>query len=358
MSLPPLVFRSVKGSPLTDSEGDGNITNLDSRITGIETAPSSAISIAYIAQSDDFTKIVFHMTDHSLQGPFTLPIGKFTPRGAWAASTQYNELDIVSNAGTTYLVNFAHISGATFDAFATDGDGHDLYYELVHSEVGPIGERGRKGFPGNDGDDGLDGFPGSRGARGGKGLKGDTGDKGDTGSAGTPGGPPGPTGRTGLGLQGDVGFPGQDGMPGRRGKKGAAGSAGAKGDTGDAGADGAKGDTGLVGVEVAIQSITASGTLVIDRSAGEWVKVNLTGDISSFSVSNPAGAGNLTKLVLKITNAATHTFDLSLLSGSIAPGGVFPVIASGSGKITTVIILSDDVGSTWLVNLGNLDYHS
>lgn len=356
MSLPPLTYRRVKGSKLTADEFDNNTENLDGRLTEVEENPIAAISIDYFTVVGDQMSVT--LTDHNVDGPFTLPTAQWTFKGAWQASFQYHRLDVVVNASALYLINIDHVSDTSFDSGASDGDGHYLYLELVVSQRGPQGFRGDlgpQGFPGTNGTDGppgrrgrtglkgdrgtlgskgpigfpgLDGAPGiplpgkrgARGATGAAGSAGATGSKGDTGAAGTPGGPPGPHGP--RGAPGQNGQPGEPGPPGRRGK------------------------IGVAGVQVKTQAITTSGsTLAIDRNAGEYVKVTLSSNITSVTVSNPAPSGQVTKLTLDIVS--TGSFSLTgWISGMKWFNGT-PTIDSGSGKDLMVVLISSDNAASW-----------
>ncbi len=156
------------------------------------------------------------------QGPIG-PVGRgFTPRGAWAPSTAYAVDDVLTNAGSSYRVNVAHTSGASFstanlEAWATKGD---------------------QGIQGTQGTQGPQGEVGPAGAKG---------DKGDTGNVG----PKGDIGNTGpAGEQGIQGIPGVQGDPGATGPQGGVGPAGIEGPQGpkgDTGIQGPKGDTGNTG---------------------------------------------------------------------------------------------------------------
>lgn len=122
-----LTYRLVKGSPLTKEEHDGNIHNLDDRITALEDSFQTAIQI----QSIDLvgTDFVFTMDDYST---FTaaVPNIEWRPRGTWAASTPYLVRDIFTAEGVLYKVIFNHTSDLTFDPGANDGMGND-YYEVI-----------------------------------------------------------------------------------------------------------------------------------------------------------------------------------------------------------------------------------
>lgn len=125
----PLVYRSVKGSPLTSAEGDGNIHNLDDRITAVESTPPEAISIEDVIASGD--QLTFLMTDSTTRGPVTVAVNSLNPRGDWLPDTAYAVRDFfLAPDGQSYVTLFAHTSGLTFDASANDGLGHD-YYSLL-----------------------------------------------------------------------------------------------------------------------------------------------------------------------------------------------------------------------------------
>jgi hypothetical protein len=130
-----LVYRTAgawgpgKGSDLTPAEADGDLYELDTRTANLET--TVIVSIAYITVSGD--QMYIHMTDHSIQGPFTLPsgTGAWVFRSAWTSLTAYNVNDVITSFGAVYLVIFAHTSQTTFDPNANDGFGHNFYSLLL-----------------------------------------------------------------------------------------------------------------------------------------------------------------------------------------------------------------------------------
>ena len=93
----PIVYRSVKGSPLTSAEGDGNIQYLYDLIVALEDSPPSAVGISSITQSGD--QITVHLTDSSTQGPFTLPSGLPNFVGEWQPLTAYAVNDWFTEGG-------------------------------------------------------------------------------------------------------------------------------------------------------------------------------------------------------------------------------------------------------------------
>lgn len=130
-----LVYVLSKGAPLTKSEFDGNIHNLDDRVTALETDPPEAVGVDSITVSGD--AITFVMTDATTRGPFTLPVLDHPLRGPWAAATDYAKRDWFTINGTLYEVLRDHTSAATFDAGANDGSGH-AYYAVVITSPGNV----------------------------------------------------------------------------------------------------------------------------------------------------------------------------------------------------------------------------
>src|SRR6185369_1063270 len=89
-----LVYRAVKGSPLTSDEVDGNFHDLDDRVSDIEGSPPAANGIANIVV--DGTQMTIYLDDATVLGPYTLPQANFR-----AAVTE--DLDAASD-GTYHLV--------------------------------------------------------------------------------------------------------------------------------------------------------------------------------------------------------------------------------------------------------------
>lgn len=116
------------GADLSAFQIDSNFYELLSRITTLESNTKLTVSISYITISGN--DLTFHMTDHTTQGPFTIPPSTFHGRGTWQPDTPYNVNDTFDINGSLYLVIFAHTSAATFDPNANDGLGHN-YYSLM-----------------------------------------------------------------------------------------------------------------------------------------------------------------------------------------------------------------------------------
>jgi len=123
-----ITYVSVKGGPLNVAEHDGNISDLDGRLTTVETNPPDANGIANVTQpSQSQIRITL---DDSTQYTFTLPTAVFAWRGEWAATTSYftNDVVFVEDDGV-YIVLQNHTSDSTFDADASDSDGN-FYAQL------------------------------------------------------------------------------------------------------------------------------------------------------------------------------------------------------------------------------------
>jgi hypothetical protein len=131
-----IVFRtdgawgSGKGSNLAAAEVDENFWELLSRLVDLEDHPERAISIDYFSVLG--TTLTVHMTDHSIRGPFQLPVAnwRFHKEG-WQPDTDYVPQDVFAFNGSAYLVLWPHHSAATFDPDANDGMGHDFYGLLI-----------------------------------------------------------------------------------------------------------------------------------------------------------------------------------------------------------------------------------
>ena len=131
-----------------------------------------------------------------------------TPKGAYAAGTQYERLDAVSHGGGSWMA-LKTVQGVE------PGTAPESWMQLA--EKGDTGPQGPKGDTGDTGPQGPKGDTGDTGPQGPKGDTGDTGPqgpKGDTGDTG-PQGPKGDTGDTGpQGPKGDTGETGPQGPAG------------------------------------------------------------------------------------------------------------------------------------------------
>jgi carbohydrate binding protein with CBM5/12 domain len=85
------------------------------------------------------------LTDHTLLGPYPLPIAVLRFQGEWTPNTYYAANDIITHAGSTYIVQVNHTSAATFDPYANDGFGTDFYGLLLENPASTIPAGGPAG---------------------------------------------------------------------------------------------------------------------------------------------------------------------------------------------------------------------
>jgi hypothetical protein len=133
-----------QGSDLAAVTIDLNFWTLFSAVQALEDHMSVGAGIDYINQPVGGNLFYVHLTDHRVLGPFVIPMGQWQPRGNWAPNTSYAAYDVVGNAGSAYLITIPHTSGATFSAFATDGQGH-LLYNVILQAVGQVPAGGTVG---------------------------------------------------------------------------------------------------------------------------------------------------------------------------------------------------------------------
>jgi len=129
-----IILRSVKGSPLTVAELDGNFTDLDDRVIAVESVVGDASTgglrtIDFIEQVGN--SLVIHYTDSTTDGPFELSALNFNFRGDWESDTTYVKYDVVTADNALYMVNFGHTSASEFDPAANNGMGDDYYVLLL-----------------------------------------------------------------------------------------------------------------------------------------------------------------------------------------------------------------------------------
>jgi hypothetical protein len=110
---------------LSPAQVDNNFWQL---VNDIAAKATQGVGISnFIVSGNLFTVL---LTDHTLLGPYPLPIAQIAFRGEWQPTTGYVTNDIFSQAGSTYIVLQNHISQTVFDPNANDGLGHD-FYELM-----------------------------------------------------------------------------------------------------------------------------------------------------------------------------------------------------------------------------------
>lgn len=119
--LPPITLLANKGAPLSAIEADGNIANLDSRVSTIEQQGLTATGIQVITFDPVGNTLLVTLTDGTTYGPYKLPSAPFTPRGDWVAGTAYGANDLVSWSGGSYLAMIAHVAGTDFPTDLASG---------------------------------------------------------------------------------------------------------------------------------------------------------------------------------------------------------------------------------------------
>ncbi len=126
-----------QGSDLSAPQIDINFYNLAQDIASIQTGLTAGIDF-FVAAGPNF---YVHLKDHTVLGPYALPVAQWNFRGQWLPSTAYAVMDVITDNGSVYLVIFAHTSNPTFNQFANDGLGHDYYGLLLSqpSDVLPVG---------------------------------------------------------------------------------------------------------------------------------------------------------------------------------------------------------------------------
>lgn len=130
-----IVYRLVKGSPLTKAEFDNNFHDVDDRIVDLATTVVANPAIVGFTVVGDLFYVDF--SDDTQMGPYQLPAISWTPRGVWLPSTSYAVHDLVSYAGALYEVGFNHTSEATFDPNANAGPGNEYYLLLIPAPPSP-----------------------------------------------------------------------------------------------------------------------------------------------------------------------------------------------------------------------------
>jgi hypothetical protein len=120
-----------QGSDLSAAQIDINYWELFSAITALQDhQDNAAAGIDFLNVSGD--QFFVHLTDHTVLGPYQLPVAAWNFTGDWLPSHAYSVMDTFTgpDAGV-YLVITAHTSGLTFDAGANDGIGHNFYAALL-----------------------------------------------------------------------------------------------------------------------------------------------------------------------------------------------------------------------------------
>jgi hypothetical protein len=89
------------------------------------------VGISNIVQTASGLVVV--LTDHTLMGPFELPVATITFSGEWVSNYSYPINTIITHGGSTYITLIEHTSEATFDPGANNGQGQDFYGLLLEN---------------------------------------------------------------------------------------------------------------------------------------------------------------------------------------------------------------------------------
>lgn len=118
--------KSPAGTPLTSLEGDYNNFKLGTAIVDLQNLMDAVGAGISDIEQTSATQFTITLSDATV---FTMimPTAKLNGRGAWLPNVNYAVNDIVYSGTGIYVVEFAHLSEATFDANANDGDGNDFY---------------------------------------------------------------------------------------------------------------------------------------------------------------------------------------------------------------------------------------
>jgi hypothetical protein len=141
----PIIYRTAgpwgagKGANLVAGEVDGNFYEINNRLITTEAAIPTLVSISFFEVAGN--SFYIHMSNGTIQGPFTLPQLAWNFRGAWTPNTVYYVNDVVTINGSVYMVTFNHVSALVFDPYATDGQGHP-YYGLLLTEPSNVLPKG------------------------------------------------------------------------------------------------------------------------------------------------------------------------------------------------------------------------
>ncbi|MGL5784818.1 MAG: hypothetical protein ACRCYZ_05110 [Alphaproteobacteria bacterium] len=111
-----LIYRTVKGAPLSHEEMDGNFRELATRLETLETSPPDAEGLASVQVEQGELRLQGNRG--TFFGSVSLPKLFWNPRGAWKANTSYAFLDVTSFQDTLYVCKTSHTSGDSFSEAA------------------------------------------------------------------------------------------------------------------------------------------------------------------------------------------------------------------------------------------------
>lgn len=103
-------------------------------------------------------------------------------------------------------------------------------------------------------------------------------------------------------------------------------------------------------VETKTSPVITGGNVLIDCMVGSLFTVQLTSNITSFSISNIPSSGNFYAFILELVADGTpRTVTWSFQGRTVKwPNGLVPALTSTNGKIDTVAFYTVDNGLTWI----------
>lgn len=103
----------------------------------------------------------------------------------------------------------------------------------------------------------------------------------------------------------------------------------------------------LIDFSIIEQVVTGIATTDIDYELGSYVTLNLTADITTFSVSNPPTGAKMGTMRIKIVQDTTPRTITWPASVRWPQGGTAPTLSTGSGAIDFVDLWTDSGGTVW-----------
>ena len=104
-----------------------------------------------------------------------------------------------------------------------------------------------------------------------------------------------------------------------------------------------------------IQDITASGAVVIDYALGKHVRLNLSGDVTSFTVIGWPAPNRIARLTLEILNTGAFGI-LAWPPGTLWQAGSVAQITRGLGARDRIILSTTDAGTNIYADPIGFDY--
>ncbi len=91
----PIIYRNIKGMPLTADELDGNFQFIEEKLDLLESNRGGIEVISKIEQEFNIIKFITNLG--RTIGTVNLPIAKFKPKGEWKSGCEYEVGDLVTD---------------------------------------------------------------------------------------------------------------------------------------------------------------------------------------------------------------------------------------------------------------------